>query len=80
MTGDRAEETVVVYHDVTTGEWTEAEGQSVRSRRVKAAERLGCDSSDLRRGYGHTDRVADDETAVVAEGLLQDALRGDDVE
>lgn len=73
-------ETVVVYHDVTTGEWAEVEGQSVRSRRVKAAERLGCDSSDLRRGYGHSNRVADDETAVVAEGVLQEALRGDDAE
>lgn len=65
-----------VYHNVITGDWVEVEGSSEASRRSEAATRLGCDSSDIRRGYDHSDREAED--TVLAEGVLQDALGGED--
>jgi len=75
MPEDNGSQTVVVYHDVTTGEWVEVEGHSESTRRVKASNRLGCHHSDVRRGYDHSDREADD--TAVAEGVLQDALGED---
>jgi len=67
-----------VYHSVISGEWVELEGSSESARRSKAAMQLDCDSSDIRRGYDHSGREADDETAVLAENLIREALRGDD--
>lgn len=65
------------YHDVTSGEWVEVEASDEKSRRWLAAQKLGCDESDIRRGYDHSDREPDETP--VADGVLRDALDDDDL-